>query len=558
MPAVPAALALLTALAMLGAGCARDRPRRERPERAPARGVVLISIDALRADHLGAYGYGRDTSPFLDRLAAERGILFERVAVQYPSTLTSHLSMLTGLYPGEHGVYPPDGVLSEEIATVAERFRDAGFRTAGHTEGGFMAGGFGFSRGFEEFADPPHEAESDVERTFARGLDFLAARQDGERFFLFLHTYAVHDPYDPPERLRRMFWSGPPPSAPPPTGPELRKLAAAGAPDPELVRYYEALYDASIRYVDERLAALFAELERLGLAGETAIVITSDHGEELGEHGGLGHARLYPEVLFVPLIVSAPHLGEPGGLPAGERIETLVESLDVAPTLLGLAGLEPGERMTGVDLLELARDPGRVRASEAYAEQLVERRERTLLRQDPEGFFQLLTSEPHPDPEGTWIGESIAFESSEPRLAFEVRSFHRPRRLELRKRGRPPLETRVETAWMEIAFELSGAPALHRLVLAANGCESPRALGTGDDERCLAVLARGVPLWRTELYDLGADPGARRELAGERPAIHRSLSRRLKEHEHALVADPGRAAISQETEATLRALGYLD
>ncbi len=549
---IAASLAALAVLGALGAGC-RDRRGPERPRaRAPVRGVVLISIDALRADHLGAYGYGRDTSPFLDRLAAERGVLFESAAVQYPSTLTSHFSMLTGLYPGEHGVYPPDGVLSEEIATVAERFRAAGFRTAGHTEGGFMAGGFGFARGFEEFSDPPHEAESDVERTFASGLDFLERRKAGERFFLFLHTYAVHDPYEPPERLRRLFWNGPPPPGPPPTGPELRRLAAAGPPDPELARYYEALYDASIRYVDERLQAFFEGLERLGLARETAVVVTSDHGEEFGEHGGLGHARLYPEVLFVPLVVAAP------GLPAGERIATLVESVDVAPTLLALAGIEPAGRMTGVDLLPLAREPGRMRPSEAYAEQLVERRERTLLRRDAGGFHQLLAGEPHPDPEGTWIGEAIAFDASEPRLAFEARSFHRPRRLELRGAGAPALATRVETAWQTVAFDLPGEPALRRLELAADGCETPRALGVGDDERCLAVLVRGLPLWETELYELGEDPGAQRELGAERPAIHAELARRLAEHEHEPVAPPGRARVSEETLETLKALGYLD
>ncbi len=549
---IAASLAALAVLGALGAGCQdRREPRRPRA-RAPVRGVVLISIDALRADHLGAYGYSRDTSPFLDALAAERGVLFERAAVQYPSTLTSHLSMLTGLYPGEHGVYPPDGVLSDDIATVAERFRAAGFRTAGHTEGGFMAGGFGFARGFEEFSDPPHEAESDVERTFASGVDFLRRRKAGERFFLFLHTYAVHDPYDPPERLRGLFWTGPPPPGPPPTGPELRRLTAAGPPDPELVRYYEALYDASIRYVDERLEAFFEALRRLGLADETAVVVTSDHGEELGEHGGLGHARLYPEVLFVPLVVAAP------GLPAGARIATLVESVDVAPTLLALAGIESPERTTGVDLLPLAREPGRIRSSEAYAEQLAERRERTLLRQSAAGTFQLLAIEPHPDPEGTWIGDAIAFESSEARLAFEARSFHRPRRLELRSPGGQRQEVRVGTAWQQVAFDLSGRPARRRLELAADGCETPRALGVGDDERCLALLVRGLPLWETELYELGEDPGAQRELGAERPAIHAELARRLAEHEHEPVAPPGRAKISEETVETLKALGYLD
>ncbi|MGB5175506.1 MAG: sulfatase-like hydrolase/transferase, partial [Thermoanaerobaculia bacterium] len=186
---VPVACVAVVALL---AGCGlRQSPPSGGFDPQPTRGYILISIDTLRADHLGAYGYDRDTSPFLDSLAAS-GTLFERAVVQYPSTLTSHMSIFTGLYPQEHEVLPPSTVLSGEIETLPEIFQRHGFRTAGHTEGGFMAGGYGFARGFDEFTDTAYGSDTDVERTFRRGLDSLQSLEADEPFFLFLHTYAVH------------------------------------------------------------------------------------------------------------------------------------------------------------------------------------------------------------------------------------------------------------------------------------------------------------------------------------------------------------------------------
>ncbi|KAB2958230.1 MAG: sulfatase-like hydrolase/transferase, partial [Thermoanaerobaculia bacterium] len=187
------AVLLVPALAL--AACAGRPPA---PPEAPApRGVVLISIDALRADALGVYGSARPTSPFLDGLA-RRATVFENAFCQIPSTLPSHLSMLTGLYPTQHGVMPPSDVLSTAIPTLPEMLRAAGVRTFGHSEGGYVQGGYGFARGFEEWSDTAYAADTDVERTFGRGLESLSRVARGERFFLFLHTYSVHDPFAPP------------------------------------------------------------------------------------------------------------------------------------------------------------------------------------------------------------------------------------------------------------------------------------------------------------------------------------------------------------------------
>src|SRR5512143_1530550 len=189
----PAALALaLGALGALVVACAGPRPEAPAAAPRPTRGVVLISIDALRADRLGPYGAARPTTPFLDRLA-RRAVVFENAFSEIPSTLPSHLSMFTGLYPSQHGVRPPSDVLAAAIPTLPELLAAAGVRTFGHSEGGYVQGGYGFARGFEEWTDTPYAADTDVERTFARGLDSLARVRPGERFFLVLHSYTVHD-----------------------------------------------------------------------------------------------------------------------------------------------------------------------------------------------------------------------------------------------------------------------------------------------------------------------------------------------------------------------------
>ncbi|MEZ5332405.1 MAG: sulfatase-like hydrolase/transferase [Thermoanaerobaculia bacterium] len=230
------------------------------PPPPPTRGYVLISLDTLRADHLSAYGYGRETTPFLAELAG-RSVLFERVLAPYPATLVSHMSLFTGLYPQQHAVYPPNGVLAPSVATLPETFQAAGFRTAGFTEGGFVAGGYGFARGFDVFADPSYAADTDVESTFDRGLEFLRGLGPDDRFFLFLHSYSVHDPYAPPEPWRERFEPRDPARAALSLGEHLRD-ANHGRLElpPGAVDDFERLYDGTVAYVDGVLRSFFAAL----------------------------------------------------------------------------------------------------------------------------------------------------------------------------------------------------------------------------------------------------------------------------------------------------------
>src|SRR5690242_11731876 len=157
-------------LAVLLLGCAGETEPEspdtlQLPVPRSTRGYILISIDTLRADHLGLYGYPKPTSPFLDSLA-RRATVFDEAYSQFPSTLVSHMSMFTGLYPREHGVFPPNAVLSEKIETLPEVFQRNGFRTAGFTEGGYVSGRYGFRRGFDQFVSRDRDRHRMVEATF--------------------------------------------------------------------------------------------------------------------------------------------------------------------------------------------------------------------------------------------------------------------------------------------------------------------------------------------------------------------------------------------------------
>ncbi len=554
LPRIRALLVWSTAVVLLS-GCSPRQPAASGGfDPQPTRGYILISIDTLRADHLGAYGYERDTSPFLDSLAA-RGTLFERAVVQYPSTLTSHMSIFTGLYPQEHEVLPPSTVLSAEIETLPEIFQRQGFRTAGHTEGGFMAAGYGFGRGFDEFTDTAYSSDTDVERTFRRGLDFLRSLEMDDSFFLFLHTYAVHDPYEPPERFRSLFWPGDAPAAADSSGELLRQInQGSQSVSAETLRYYEAQYDATIRYVDEVLQEFVTELENLGLLGETTLVITSDHGEEFGEHGKVAHTQVYPECLVVPLLFVHPRQSE------GLRVPDLVETVDLAPTLLELAGIEASDSFSGRSLVGDLRGTRREDpTSQAYAEVLEEEKVRTLMAHAPGAFLQLLLVEPEPDPVGPWIRGAFTFDTEESSLEFEAHSFHHPRRVHVTVDGSPLSVIELGPDWQPIVLELpSGRQTIRRVGLQADGCISPAAVGESTDDRCLAFQTRGLEPMRHELYDLGDDPGAQTDLFRERAKLRRRLSERLAAMQWESRAEPSQQELSAEDEAALRALGYLD
>ncbi|MCB9377704.1 MAG: sulfatase [Holophagales bacterium] len=549
------ALAAFAAFAVLAAGATGCAPRPGKgPKLAPTRGIVLISLDTLRADRLGAYGYGRPTSPFLDSLA-ERAALFERHYVQAPATLPSHMSIFTGLWPREHGVVPPAHVLSSEIPTLPEVLRRHGFRNGAFTEGGWMGTGFGFERGFELYVPHEYAADTDIAATFDRGLDFLRRLEPGERFFLFLHTYSIHDPYDPPEPFRAELAPRPlPAGAPPPDGEHLAAFNERPAPLPEgTLAVYGDLYDASIRYVDSELERLFEELERMGLAGETTIVLTSDHGEEFLEHGRLVHTQVYPECLHVPLLLVHPQLR------TGIRVPALTRSIDLAATLWELAGVDDAPETSGTSLLPLLVAPEPKVAQESYAEtEILWGSMRTLLRRERGSFEQVVRHERHLVPTGFWVDKSIAFDAMAPTLAFEALSYHEPRRVTVTVDGTPLDPIDIPTDWTRYELALPAAAGTKVDVrFETQSCTSPKALGLSDDVRCLSFKLKGIPVDELELFDLEADPLGATDLSATRLPHARTLAARLDAYRHTPKAEATTRDLTEEEKAQLRALGYL-
>jgi hypothetical protein len=539
-PGFPAACVLGTLL-LLGCGST--------PETALARtrGYILISIDTLRADHLGCYGYDRDTSPYLDALAA-RGVLFERAFSQIPATLESHMSIFTGLYPTEHGVVSPVGTLSEEIETLPEIFRRHGFRTGGHTEGGYVHGGYGFARGFDDFSDAALKIESDVERTLARGLAFLESLGEEEPFFLFLHTYAVHDPYYPPEPYSSRYWEGPPPPAFKATGPNFTAFNRGELEmSDEALAYYRASYDASIRYADERIGGFFADLERLDLADDTTVIITSDHGEEFREHGKMVHEQVYRETLHVPLILLHPNVAEP------RRVSAIVESIDIAPTLHRLAGLTARGPLSGEDLGQWldGRGPRRAEAFASGAGGLT----RSLIRGRGEDLYQLVFFDPAA--QTPWVSLERSFDTIERELRFEAQAYHEAREVAVSVDGREVSRARVPPdRWLALEIPpLDGRR--HRVSVTSPTCTVPAEIGESADARCLSFRTRGSSMASWRLFDLAADPLGARDLAPAERQLAARLVDGLELYARGPVATPSKTALDPDLERHLKSLGYL-
>ena len=478
--------------------------------------------------------------------------MFENAFVQLPGTLPSHMSIFTGLYPSEHGVYPPDRILPQDVPTLPEIFRQAGLRTAGFTEGGYVDGDYGFARGFDEFSDAAARTETDIENTLDLGLQFLRSVGPEDRFFLFLHTYSVHDPYSPDERYAHRYWDRSIPNTFEPTGPNLTAVNRGELDVTEpVVEYFEALYDASINYADDVLRDFFLSLEDLGLRDEVTLVVTSDHGEEFFEHGGLVHEQTYPETLRVPLIFRHPDLEQ------ARRIRSLVQSIDIAPTLLQLAQIDPPP-MSGRSLVPLLAGASEPRESEAFSEAFVQPI-RTMLRKTESGFHQvLISSHPSTKQGETWASRTISFDAAPGEIVAQVRSYHIPRNLRVMVEGQVRQELGiVPSDWMTLTIPISADPSLAHVVLESDTCDSPFDLGESKDRRCLSFLKKDVPLVRFELYDLRSDPQAQIDFSRSSSRLLRELSSRLLTAQNLPAREGEKHELDPELREQLRALGYL-
>ncbi len=491
-------LAALAVIA-LAAGCTR-RGAADTP-----RGFILINLSGLRADLLQSSDRGPSPVPHLAAFSRQ-GLAYERSFAVSSDPLAAEVSLLSGLYPQEHGAMAPDLTLSSEIVALPERLAQLGYRTAAFTNGGYAGADFGVDRGFDEFTTPdpirgrPHPV-------FGAALEHLRQLGD-DRFFLYLHPNDLHgaDLGDGSLGFPRL---------------------AAGFDEltPERLGEVRQAYDGAARRLDAALGEFLAGLDSSGLRGATVVLVTADRGFELGEHGRVGHTQLYPENLRVPLVLAAP------GVEAG-RSRELVQTVDVTASLFELAG--PGAPATAGRLL-----PGLPGAPGPRAWGAADRRGRwsqsSLLVESDDRRLQLIESRLRGEYDGTWVTREVGFDTEASVLAFSIVSYLEPRTISVEVDGIEQSVIEAGTEWADVHIELPplGDPAAsprRRVRLSAPGCASPADSSESIDRRCLSFKVEGLELSRSELFDLEADPEARRDLSFERPELHAELVGRFSTH----------------------------
>lgn len=294
--------------------------------------VILISIDTLRADHLGCYGYERDTSPNIDALADD-SFLFLNTYASSPWTLPSHVSMLTSLHGVRHQVYREDERMDPNLITLADIFRENQFMCAAFTGGGFVSSAYGFSKGFDSYNEGVGGVfhQDSAERVFRAASNWIDRHVERD-FFLFLHTYQPHSPYACPPPYKVMFLNDQSKFGHVDLIQHLGGRQGIFKPLPTDERQNIIdLYDGEIRFTDEKLIGpLIEKLKSIGIYDRCLIIFTSDHGEEFYDHGGWGHGHsLYNESLRVPLLIKFPESHFPR-----RQVDTIVSLIDIMPTAL--------------------------------------------------------------------------------------------------------------------------------------------------------------------------------------------------------------------------------
>jgi choline-sulfatase len=526
------AAGLLAAGLLAALGCGSQRGAVGPFPKAP---IVLISIDTLRSDHLPAYGYRGVETPAIDRLRRD-AVLYQRAYSHVPLTLPSHCSILSGRLPGEHGVRDNVGYLFDagKQQSLPVVLGKAGYATGGTVSAVVLRGATGVSGGFDfwdsqvqlQLAAGLGQSRRPGRETARLAIDWLR-KVAGRPFFLFLHLYEPHSPYDPPE--------------------------------PFASRYKDSPYDGAIAAADAVVGEVLAELERLGVYDRAIVVLLSDHGEGLGEHGEKEHGLLlYRTTLQVPLLLKLP-----GARLAGTSVAAPAQLVDVYPTLLSLVGLAPAPGRPGRSLLALR--PGGAAAGELrelYAETWYPRLHfgwselSSLIR----GRFHYIHG---PDPE-------LYDLAGDPGELHDVRQLERRTFADLRGRIRghqqqlvAPAAVDPETARQLAALGYGGAVGQAAIGAAASTVDPKTRIGTLADLNTAMGLffhqqfAQAVPAFQRAL---AANPqliDAWEHLGDSLQALGR-LDEALAAFQHAMKISGGASHIAVSTGELLLRMGRLD
>jgi arylsulfatase A-like enzyme len=342
--------------------------------------VLIIIVDTLRADHLSPYGYSRDTSPYLTKLA-QQGVLFENAIAPSSWTLPSHASMLTGLYPHESRVRAEGDILSGSVPTLGDTMRKRGYRTAAFSANFyFFARDLGFVHGFSRFEDYDQSIGGILEKvplsklvlttlsrfTIGERWAFFGLKNvaNGEKinenavnwiekghrpFFAVLNYFDLHEPVLPPDSFLHVYNKNEDARAESLDYPEMCALFGRNRScDPERPQFIDS-YDGAMRYVDQNIQQLLSQLKERGILDNTIVVITGDHGQEFGDHGIYGHGKsLFRGEIHVPLLFF-----KPGMVPPAVRVPTPVSTIDIAATILDLTAPDGKQALPGRSLAPL-------------------------------------------------------------------------------------------------------------------------------------------------------------------------------------------------------------
>ena len=359
------AVGITTALVVLVSIIFRSQQNVSEVPMCPDCNVIIVAYDALQAAHVSHLGYPRETTPMLDALA-RKGVSFRNAISAAPWTVPSYMSIFTGLYPSEHKVvnkfseFTKDTKtfshlknLSPNVQTIAEVLQANGYATGGFTGDAGVHSQFGYDQGFDVFTD--EIPFGSMENSGNHALEWLAKNKNN-KFFMFLHGYDSHGQFKVPEGYTGKFLPENYTGVYKGTTEEQRVLREKGLADGELslseqdVAFWRGWYDSKIRDADDRFARFWSEFERMGVKNKTVVVFLSDHGTEFYEHKRFDHGfSLYDELVHVPLAFVVP------GFEGGTIVNDQVSTIDVAPTLFDVLGINPGDRfksqMRGTSLL---------------------------------------------------------------------------------------------------------------------------------------------------------------------------------------------------------------
>jgi arylsulfatase A-like enzyme len=317
--------------------------------------IIMISIDTLRPDHTGAYGYSRNTSPFLDELAKDMTV-FKNCYAHASWTPPSVASLFTSLYPTQHGSLGKDRiVLMDENITAAEILRDSGYNTAAFSSSPFIHPDFGFGQGFKYFGFDETENANALNKQIDKWLKNHSKHSESKPLFLYVMYFDPHYPYVAPDNYNKKFNKAP-------DGSPLWKKERVTKLDTlfdidvgvgrDTYEYLKSSYDSEISYTDDALKKLIKSLKESGIynSNKDILVLTSDHGEEFIEHSAYGHgSTLYEEVLKVLCMIKAP------GIVSKKSIDSPVSQIDILPTIFEIAGVPVPDKIEGKSLFPLLK-----------------------------------------------------------------------------------------------------------------------------------------------------------------------------------------------------------